>query len=255
MCSIASGFRISYSKVSKRHRPNLPFTFALALISLAAKLFRTQTIPLSPSFVGPPALIPSRGFSSVVPCFRRRTTSAFRVGSTSRRLSRVYRRLKLAKIIINRDSQILLRTKISFRRLNGAMPKQKLDLFQISAVLATELCAGASQIMRPESFDPNLLCGLLDDRPNRPIAQLVTNQLPALGKRPQQAAVLYLGRDHPGVNSVLDPERNRHGADSAALPTKIGQDPLPSRSSIASTSRLASSCRRRAQPSSNAKIA
>jgi len=66
------------------------------------------------------------------------------------------------------------------------MPKQKLNLFQISAVLATELCAGPGQIMRPESFDSNLLRRLLNDQPDSPVAQLVPDQLPAFGERPQQ---------------------------------------------------------------------
>jgi hypothetical protein len=44
------------------------------------------------------------------------------------------------------------------------MPKQKLDLFQISAVLAAE-------VVGAEGLDPNLLRRLLDDRPNRPIAK------------------------------------------------------------------------------------
>jgi hypothetical protein len=37
------------------------------------------------------------------------------------------------------------------------MPKQKFDLFQIAAVLATELGAGPSQIMCAEVFNPDLL--------------------------------------------------------------------------------------------------
>jgi len=61
--------------------------------------------------------------------------------------------------------------------------------------------------MHPDSLDANLLRRLLDDRPNRPVAQLVTDQLSALGKRPQQPAVLDLRRNHPGVDSLLDPDR------------------------------------------------
>jgi hypothetical protein len=120
------------------------------------------------------------------------------------------------------------------------MPEQKLNLFQIAAVLATELRSGPAQVMGAEVFDSNLLCRLLDDRPDRPVAQLVANQLPALGKRPQQAAVLDLGRCHPGVDSLLDPEWNCHGADSAALATKIGQDPpaLPHLDHVHRTSSL-----------------
>ena len=58
--------------------------------------------------------------------------------------------------------------------------------------------------------------------PSRPARR---HQLPAFGKRPQQTAVLDLGRYHPGVDSVLNPEWNSHGSDSAALSAKIGEDP------------------------------
>lgn len=65
--------------------------------------------------------------------------------------------------------------------------------------------------MCPEVLDSNLLRGLLDDRPDRPIAKLIPNQLPTFGERPQQAALLDLGRNHPGVDSMLDPEWNCNG--------------------------------------------
>jgi hypothetical protein len=87
-----------------------------------------------------------------------------------------------------------------------AVSKQKLDLFQITAVLATKLRARPAQIVCPEVLDSNLLRRLLDDRPNRPVAQLVADQLPALGERPRPAAVLDLRRNRPGVDSLLDPD-------------------------------------------------
>src|SRR5260370_37596889 len=58
-------------------------------------------------------------------------------------------------------------------------------------------------MVRTEVFDSNIFRRLLDDRPNRPVAQLVADQLPALGERPQQAAVLDLRRYHPGVDCGL----------------------------------------------------
>jgi hypothetical protein len=61
---------------------------------------------------------------------------------------------------------------ISFRRLNRAVSQQKLDQFQIAAVFATELRTGPAQAVGAELLDPNLLCRLLDDRPNRPTALL-----------------------------------------------------------------------------------
>jgi hypothetical protein len=36
-----------------------------------------------------------------------------------------------------------------------------------------------------------------------PVAQLITNQLPALGQRQQQAAVLDLGHNHPDNSETL----------------------------------------------------
>jgi hypothetical protein len=81
--------------------------------------------------------------------------------------------------------------------------EEKLDLLQIAAILTTELRAGPAQIVCTEVLDPNLSCRLLDDRPNGPVAQLITNQLPALGKRRQQAAVLDLGHNHPDSSETL----------------------------------------------------
>jgi hypothetical protein len=110
------------------------------------------------------------------------------------------------------------------------MRQEEVIMFQFSYKLKVAervkaKCERHPRVVRPESFDPNLLCRLLDDRPDRPVAQLGANQFAAFGKRAQQTTVLDLGRDHPGVDSVLDPEWNCHGADSTALPTKIGQDP------------------------------
>jgi hypothetical protein len=97
------------------------------------------------------------------------------------------------------------------------MTEQKFNLLQIAAIFAAKLRARPAQIVCSESRNSNLLRRLLDDSPNRLVAQLVPDQLPALGERPQQPAVLDLRLNHPGVDSMFDPGRNRHGADSAAL--------------------------------------
>jgi hypothetical protein len=62
-----------------------------------------------------------------------------------------------SKVIVHRDLNIRLRTKIAFRGLDGGVPEQKLDLLQIPAILAAELGAGAAQVMGAEVLDPNLL--------------------------------------------------------------------------------------------------
>ena len=62
-----------------------------------------------------------------------------------------------SQIVIYGDGDLLLRSLVPFSRLNRRMPKQKLDLFQIAAVLATELRAGPAQIMCAEVFNSYLL--------------------------------------------------------------------------------------------------
>jgi hypothetical protein len=91
-------------------------------------------------------------------------------------------------------------------------------------------------------------------RPDRPVAQRVAIDLPAFGNRTQQPAVLDPRRDHPGVDAVLDPDGDGDGTDAPALALKVGQDPPSSRCWMVSTSSSASSLRRRAQPTSSARI-
>jgi hypothetical protein len=105
--------------------------------------------------------------------------------------------------------------------------EQELDLLQIAAILATELGTGPAKIVRAEVFDSNLSCTLLDNRSNGPVAQLVADHLPTLRERSQQTAFLNLGRYHPGVDCLLNLERNRHRSHSAALAAQIGHNPSP----------------------------
>src|SRR5271155_3850386 len=104
------------------------------------------------------------------------------------------------------------------------MPKQKLDLFEVPARLAAELGAGPPQVVGPEALDPDLLRRLLDDRPNGPVAQGIAD-LSALRDRPQQPAVLDSGGAHPGVDPLLDPDRDRDRPDPPSLPCQIDEHP------------------------------
>ena len=57
------------------------------------------------------------------------------------------------------------------------MPEQELDLLKIPTGFTTKLCTRPTEIMRPEVLDPNLFRGLLDDRPDGPVAQGFTVNL------------------------------------------------------------------------------
>ena len=62
-----------------------------------------------------------------------------------------------SQIVVHRDLDILFGTEISLGGLDGRVPQQKLDLFQIPAILAAELGAGAAEIVGAEVLDADLL--------------------------------------------------------------------------------------------------
>ena len=94
----------------------------------------------------------------------------------------------------DRDGDLLFGAKISFRRLDRGVSQQKLNLLEIASGLPAELRASPAEIMGPEPLNADLLCGLLDNRPDRPVAQ-TSLHLAALGDRTEQGALFDLGGD------------------------------------------------------------
>ena len=62
-----------------------------------------------------------------------------------------------AQVIVHRDLDILLRPQIAFGRLDRRVAQQELDLLEVTAILAAQLGAGATQVVGAEVFDPDLL--------------------------------------------------------------------------------------------------
>ena len=62
-----------------------------------------------------------------------------------------------SEIVVYGDLDILLGAQIAFGRLDRRVPQQELDLFEIPAVLPTQLGAGTTQIVAAEVLDPDLL--------------------------------------------------------------------------------------------------
>ena len=110
------------------------------------------------------------------------------------------------QVVVYSDSDLLLRPKIPFRGLDRGVPKQKLDLFEIAASLPAQLGAGPAEVMSPKAFNPDLLGGLLNHRPDRPIAQALPFQLPALRdcRRSRPSSIFAAAK--PGVHALLDPD-------------------------------------------------
>jgi hypothetical protein len=103
--------------------------------------------------------------------------------------------------------------------------EQELDLLQIAAVLAAKLGAGSAQIVGPEPLDPDLPGRGLDHGPDRPITQALSYDLATLQDWPEELPFLEAGGRGPGVDRLLDPHRDRHGAHPAALAAEVRDHP------------------------------
>ena len=67
--------------------------------------------------------------------------------------------------------------------------------------------------------------GLLDHRPHRPVTQELAFDPAALPDGPQQPTLGDSGSRSPGVDALLDPDRNGNRPDASSLSFQIGQDP------------------------------
>ena len=81
------------------------------------------------------------------------------------------------QVVIDGDGDFLLGAEVAFGRLDGGVAEQELDLFEVSAVLAAEFRAGATQIVGPETLDTDGFRRLL----GQPHLQLAKKQRSANG--------------------------------------------------------------------------
>jgi hypothetical protein len=88
-------------------------------------------------------------------------------------------------------------------------PEQEFNLLKIATVLTAELGSGTAQFVRAEVFNSNCFddCSTTDHMAQSPNS---SRRIARLRDRPKQPAVLDLGRGHPGVDSLLHPDRHRH---------------------------------------------
>jgi hypothetical protein len=84
------------------------------------------------------------------------------------------------QIVIDRNGDLLIRSQIPLRRLDGRVPEQELDLLEIPAILPAQLDASPTEVVSAEVLDPDLFRRLFNYRPDCPVAQRVAIDLPAL---------------------------------------------------------------------------
>ena len=78
--------------------------------------------------------------------------------------------------------------------------------------------------MSTETLDSDLLGRLLDHGPDRPVAQ-ARPHFASFADPAQEWALFDPGSHHPGVDAVLDPDRDGNRPDASSLPFQISQDP------------------------------
>ena len=66
------------------------------------------------------------------------------------------------KKIVYRMSEILFATEIAFRRLDGCMSQQELNLLQLATARVAQLRAGSPQVMRCNMLQARSLAATLD---------------------------------------------------------------------------------------------
>jgi hypothetical protein len=109
------------------------------------------------------------------------------------------------------------------------VPEQKFDLLQIPAILPAKFGASAAQVWAPKCSMPICLddCSTTDQiAQSLSVSRLIFPLFDTdRSSRPSSTA----DRDHPGVDTLLDPDRDGDGADAPAFALEIGQDhrPLP----------------------------
>src|SRR5450755_5044737 len=70
------------------------------------------------------------------------------------------------KKIVHRMSEILFAAQIAFRRLDGCMPQQELNLLQLSTARVAQLRTGSPQVMRCDMLQARSLAAGLDYVPH-----------------------------------------------------------------------------------------
>jgi hypothetical protein len=63
-------------------------------------------------------------------------------------------------------SEILFAAEITFRRLDGCMPQQELNLLQLATTRVAQFGAGSAQVMRCNMLQARSLATRLDDIPH-----------------------------------------------------------------------------------------
>ena len=131
------------------------------------------------------------------------------------------------KKIVHRVSEILLTTEITFRRLDGCMPQQELNLLQLAAAAVAQLRTGSPQVMRCNVLQARSLAAGLDHVPHNILRDAFPPHFSRPGDGSKKPSLRHPGCYRPLIECCFHPFWNGDGADVSALADQIHHCPVP----------------------------
>jgi hypothetical protein len=122
-------------------------------------------------------------------------------------------------------NQVLFRSQVSFRRLNGCVSEQHLDLLKLAASGTAKFGTRAPQIMGRDARNSGSFRVRLDHLPHDLFAQAFAGYGAGAIHRSEHVASDHAHRAGPGVDCYLHPGWHRGGSDPAVLANQVDDAP------------------------------
>ena len=129
--------------------------------------------------------------------------------------------------IVHRMPEILFAAQIAFRRLDGCMPQQELNLLQLATATVAEFRAGSPQVVWRNMLQARSLAASLDYVPHDILRDAFSPHLSRSGNGSKDPSLRDLGCYYPLIKRRFDPLWNGDRADVPALADQVYHRPMP----------------------------
>src|ERR1039458_3241913 len=113
------------------------------------------------------------------------------------------------KKVVHWMSEILFAAEIAFRRLDGCMPQQELNLLQLTPAAVAQLRAGSPQVVRCNMLQAGSLAATLDYVPHDILRDAFPPYLSHPGDGSKDPSLRDPGCRSPLIERAVRPEGNR----------------------------------------------
>jgi len=135
--------------------------------------------------------------------------------------------LSQVKKIVYRVSEILFAAEIAFRRLDGCMPQQELNLLKLATAAVAQLRTSSPQIVRCDMLQARSLAAGLNYVPHDILRDAFPPYLSRPGDGSKDPSLHDPGCYCPLIERTFDPFWNGNGADVSALADQVHNRPVP----------------------------